>query len=136
VCFTFRAPNTYVIDTGAFDDMTESKGILHDMSSPLSLPIVTSANCTSSRAESVSTAKVATSLPLSSVFYIPKFLFNVITISTLTRSLNYSMMFFLYHYVFKGIGTQRMISTGRVYEGLYHLETGANSVSCVSYTSL
>ena len=86
--------------TGAFDHITESKGISHDLSSPLSLLIVTLANGTTSCVESIGTAKVTALLSLSSVFYILKFSFNLLSISKLTRSLNIPVIFFPHHYVF------------------------------------
>ena len=99
--FTSRAFNAWIIDTRASDHITGNKSILHELSSPLSRPIVTLANDTTSHIESVGTAKVTDSLSLSSILYIPKFPFNLLFISKLTRSLNYIVMFFPDHYVFR-----------------------------------
>jgi len=82
VYFTSKAPNTWIINNGVFNHITRNKGILHDLCSPLSLSTVILTNGIMSRVDSVGTAEVTT-LFLSSVFYIPKFSFDLLSITIL-----------------------------------------------------
>lgn len=60
--------------------------------------------------ESVGTTKTTISLPLSYVFYVPNFPFNLLSIGKLTQSLNYSVAFFS-NCVIQEIRKQRTIGT-------------------------
>ena len=122
--FTFRTPNSWIIDTDTSDRITRNKSIMHNLSSPSSLSTLTLANGITSHVKSISTAKIIVLLPLSSVFYISKFLFNLLSINKLTRFLNCSVIFFPNHCVFEEIGMQKTIGTGCKYGSMYHLETG------------
>lgn len=73
------------------------------------------ANGTTSHVEILGTTTMATSLPLSYVFYITNFPVNLLSISKLTKflnSLNYSVMFFPNHPTFQEIVTQKKFSIG------------------------
>ena len=68
VCFTSRAPDTWIIDTGASNHIMGNKKYSDELPSLLSLPTVILANGTTSRVESVGTFKVNASLHLLYVF--------------------------------------------------------------------
>jgi len=121
VYFTFTAPSTWVIKCGGSNHMIENKGILSTLISISSL-LVTLANGSTTYTEGAGIANATPSLLFSYVLYIPKFKFNLLSISQLTKSLNYSMTSFQNHCVFEKLETQRTIVIGRESGGLYHLE--------------
>lgn len=124
--FTSKSPTIWIIDTGLSYHITGNKGILHDLSSTLSLPIETLANGIISRVKNVGTAKITSSLLLSFVFYVHSVPFTLLFINEFTRSLIFSMTFFPDYYVFQEIGTKRIVGIGREFGSQYHQETGTD----------
>ena len=67
------------------------------------------------------------SLPLNSVYYlrdvlcVPTFKVNLMSVSRLTRDLNFSMTFFPHWCVLQDLATKRMIGLGKQRDGLYYL---------------
>ena len=62
------------------------------------------------------------SLPLSSVNYIPNFPFSLLSVSQLTKSLNCSVTFYPSYCVFQDLSSKKMIGGGREQNGLYYLQ--------------
>ena len=119
-CFTSAALNTWVINSEVSDYMTGNKNILSTMNSISSLFSVTLRNDSTCYTESVGIANATPSL--SYVLYIPKFSFNLLFGSRLTKSLNCSMTLFPDHCVFQELKMQKTIGTGRESEDIYYLE--------------
>ncbi|EOY09554.1 Uncharacterized protein TCM_024962 [Theobroma cacao] len=63
------------------------------------------------------------SISLSNVLNLPKFSFNLISVSKLTSALNCCISFFPNFCLFQDLTTKRIIGTGRESEGLYYLDT-------------
>lgn len=61
-------------------------------------------------------------ISLSKVLHVPKFPSNLLSVSSLTHSLNCSVTFFPTHCVFQELATRRLIGGGKVHGGLYFLE--------------
>ena len=80
-------------------------------------------------------ANAISSLSLSSVIYIPKFLFNFLSIGRITRSLNCSMIFFLKHCLFQKLRTRNTIGTGCECGELYYLKMDSKSIAYSSFVS-
>ena len=68
-------------------------------------------------------------LSLSSFLHVPKFSTNLLSVSSLTNSLNCSVTFFPSHCVFQELGTGRMIDNDKVHGGLYFLDDQPPPVS-------
>ena len=130
VYFMYTAPNIWIINSGASNHMTENKGILFPLNSIFSLLLVTLAYGSTSYTESMGTVNATPSLSLSYVLYIPKFLFNLLFGSRLTKSLNCSITLFPDHCVFQGHRMQKTIGTGHESEDIYYLERGSEVVAC------
>ncbi|GKV53382.1 hypothetical protein SLEP1_g59913 [Rubroshorea leprosula] len=63
-----------------------------------------------------------------SVLHVPNFATNLLSISSITKSMNCSVTFFPTHCVFQDLETRRMIGSGREDGGLYLLDMSAPSV--------
>jgi len=98
VCFTPISPNIWVIDSEASERITGNKDILSTLNSIFLLLLIILADGSTFYTEGVCTANAKLSLSLSFVLYIPKFSFNLLSVSELTNSLNYLVTFF-YHCV-------------------------------------
>ncbi|XP_058004588.1 uncharacterized protein LOC110650347 isoform X2 [Hevea brasiliensis] len=68
------------------------------------------------------TANLTSSIFLSSVLCLPKFSFNLLSVSKLTRTLNYSVFFFSDQCLFQDLTTKQIIGRGHESGGLYILE--------------
>ena len=73
--------------------MTGKKDFLFTLNSASTLLPVTLEDDSTSYAEGVGATNATPSLPLSSVLYTPKFSFNLLYVSRLTKSLNCSVTF-------------------------------------------
>ncbi|TYI93048.1 hypothetical protein E1A91_D02G111700v1, partial [Gossypium mustelinum] len=65
-------------------------------------------------------------ITLSSILYVPKFLVNLLSISTITKALNCKLEFFPDHCVFQDLQTRKTIGSGRLCDGLYILNQSSN----------
>ena len=61
-------------------------------------------------------------IPLTSVLSLPHFSFNLISVSKLTRTLNCSILFFLYYCLFQDLLAKQVIGRGQESRGLYILD--------------
>ena len=66
---------------------------------------------------------VTPNITLSSVLHVPNMSCNLLSISKLTKSQNYSVTFFSTHCVFEDLTTAKVIGSAKEREGLYYLVT-------------
>ncbi|RVW99732.1 hypothetical protein CK203_029295 [Vitis vinifera] len=76
------------------------------------------------------------SLPLHSVLYAPECPFNLISISKITRTLNYSITFSDKFVILQNRSTGKTIGIGRESQGLYHLTSPSSPSTCISTDAL
>ncbi|GKA40567.1 polyprotein [Tanacetum coccineum] len=68
------------------------------------------------------TVNLSPSISLSSVLSLPKFSFNLLSVSRITNNLQCSVKFYPEYYVFKDLKTKKIIGRGRKCDGLYVFE--------------
>ena len=90
-CLATQDP--WVIDSSAIDHMTGTSGLLSDLEHSSSLPNVTLVDGSTTIVSGLGTTNLSPNLSLSSVLYIPDFLFNLLSISKLTKLLNCAAFF-------------------------------------------
>ena len=83
-------------------------------------------------AKGISLAHPLPSLPLHSVLYAPECPFNLISISKITRTLNYSITFSDKSVILQDRSTEKTIGIGRESQGLYHLTSPSTPTVCIS----
>lgn len=66
-------------------------------------------------------------IKLSSVLHVPEFPINLLSISAITKALNYKINFFPDHCIFQDLQTGKRISSGRLRDDLYILDRIQNS---------
>lgn len=90
-CLTTSLPS--VIDSGASDYMTGTSSNLSNFQPMSYVPCVTLANGSKTIVKGTGTATLSASLSLPSTLYMPDFSFNLLSVSTLTKSYNCSITF-------------------------------------------
>ena len=73
-------------------------------------------------------------ISLSSVLYLPHFSLSLLSVSKISKALNYTVTFFLDRCVFQELGKET-IGTGREQNKLYELELVPNQVAYISTSS-
>ena len=82
--------------------------------------------------QGIGTAATTPNLPLSSVFYLSHFSYNLLSVTKITKALNYTVIFFLTHCVFQKLGMGKRNDTGHERNGLYELGLTFDQVACIS----
>ena len=132
-CLAMQDP--WVIDSSATDQMTSTSGLLSDLEHSSSLPNVTLADSSATIISSLGTVNLSPNLSLSSILYIPDFLFNLLSISKLTKHLNCAAIFLSTHCIFQDLKTGKIIGGGHEVDGLYYLDWCGSSNLVASHFS-
>jgi transposase InsO family protein len=74
-------------------------------------------------------------LSLSPVLHVPNFPVNLLSVSSITKSLNCRGWFDPSHCAFQELGTGRILGTGTVHNGLYYLDEGSDEVALATKMS-
>jgi hypothetical protein len=74
-------------------------------------------------------------LSLSPVLHVPDFPVNLLSVSSVTKSLNCRGWFDPSHCAFQELGTGRILGTGTMHNGLYYLDEGSDEVAFASKMS-
>jgi len=110
-----------VLDSGATNHITGNKYFFSSLSTTGYLPLVTMTNGYRVPSHGVGTINFFPSLSIDNVLYVPGSLFNLLSISRLTRSLDCVISFTKDYVTLQDRSSRRMISTGCESHGLYQL---------------
>jgi len=130
---TSSSAPTWIIDSGATDHMTGNRGIMSSFSSTSNSVVLADGSRKPIRGSG--SVLTSPSLPLSSVFYLPDFPYNLLSVSKITKLLNCSVTFFPSYCIFQDLVTRKTIGTGRESNGLYAMELASDQVACISTVS-
>ena len=120
-CFIFSS-STWVIDSGAIDHMTGNSSLFTTFQSHPSISTVTLTDGSTSCILGSRTIHPTSLITLTSVLSLPRFSYNLIYVSKLTRT---------NHCLIQDLSTKRIIGRGRESRDLYILETKVpKSVAC------
>ena len=129
-CF-LSSSSTWVIDSRATDHMTGNSSLFTTFQPHPSTSTVTFADWSTSCVLGLGTIHPTPLITLTSVMSLPQFSFNLIYVSKLTRTLNYSISFFPDYCLIQDHLTKRVISRGHESKSLYILETKVSkSIAC------
>ena len=92
--------------------------------------MITLANGSQTMAKGIGSTCPLPSIPLTYVLYVPDCPFNLISISKLTRDLNYLITFSDNSVTLQDQSTGRTIRIGREFHGLFHLSSPSSSTAC------
>ncbi|RVW75577.1 Retrovirus-related Pol polyprotein from transposon RE2 [Vitis vinifera] len=126
----------WILDSGASDHLSGNKDLFSSITTTSDLPTVTLANGSQTVAKGIGLALPLPSLPLTFVLYTPKCPFNLISISKITRTLNYSITFSDKFVTLQDRSTGKTIGIGRESQGLYHLTSDSSPAVCISTDAL
>ena len=124
--------NPWIIDSGASDHIAGNSSLFSSISSPNIPHFITLADGSQVTAKGIGHVSPTSSLSLSSVLFIPNCPFNLISLSQLTRSHNYSVTFDANSFVIQERGTGRTIGVGHESNGLYYLKPDSSWICSVA----
>nr|KYP38664.1 hypothetical protein KK1_040078 [Cajanus cajan] len=101
--------------------MTGNQSFFSQLSFSDFLPPITLTNGSQIKVHGIGQIPTLPHLPLHSVLFVPYFPFNLITISKLTRTLNFSVFFVNNFFLIQDRRTGQKIRAGHEYGGLYRL---------------
>ena len=133
-CFS-HSSGPWILDSGASDHLIGNKDIFSSLTFTFLLPMITVANESQTIAKGIGSACPLPSLPLTFVIYVLDSLFNLISISKLTRDLNCLITFTDHSVTLQDRSTGRTIGIGRESQGLFHLNSPSLSTACASMDS-
>lgn len=125
----------WILDSGASDHMFGDKLLFTCLTYMDTLPSVTLANGPQTKCQGIGQTKPIRTLSLDSVLYVPSCPFNLISISKLTRTLPYSVMFFNGFVLVQDRSTGTTIGAGHESEGLYYLSAPTTPIACSAIES-
>ncbi|KAG6489982.1 hypothetical protein ZIOFF_051264 [Zingiber officinale] len=122
---SFYSP--WVIDSGATDHMTNATNsfISYSLSSGQEKVII--ADGTKATVAGKGSIKLTDHFFLSSALHVPSVSINLLSVSSITKQLHYSVTFFPDHCVFQDLETKQTIGTGREVGGLYYYQLETTS---------
>ena len=113
VAYPHCTSGPWILDSGAFDHLSDNKDIFSSLTFTSPLPVVTLPNGSQTIAKGINSASPLPSLPLTSILYVLDSPFNLISISKLTRDLNYLITFSDNFVTLQDRGMGRTIGIGR-----------------------
>ena len=122
----------WILDTRASDHISNNKDLFSSLTFPSPLPKITLANGSQTIAKGIGSVCPLPSLPHTSVLYVPNFLFNLISISKLTRDLHCVLTFSHNSITLQDRRTGKTIGIGHESQGLFHLSSPLCSTACTS----
>ena len=121
-CLVSSSSSEWVIDSGATDHMTGNSSLFSTFQSQPSTSTITLANGSQSCVFGLDIVFPTLSISLSSVLSLPKFSFNLMSVSKLTRALKWFISFFPDFCLFQDLMTKQIIGRGSASGGLYILD--------------
>ncbi|GJZ28086.1 hypothetical protein Tco_0572733 [Tanacetum coccineum] len=118
----FSSSTNWVIDSDASDHTTGNSYIFNNFDTHTSSSHVTIVDGSISQVLGSGTINLSPSISLSSVLSLPKFSFNLLSVSRITSNLQCSVKFYPEYYVFKDLKTKKIIGRGQKCDGLYVFE--------------
>ena len=109
VAYLSSSSRYWIIDSGATDHMTGDQGILSHYKPSDECFNVTLADGSTTKVLASGDTSITSSLPLSSVLYLPKFFFNLMSVSQITEVLNYCVIFFSIYCLFQDLSTRKIL---------------------------
>ena len=130
------SPGPWVFDSGATNHINGNKSLFSSLSSTNPLPSVTLAGGSRVSSHGIGTVKLFTSLTIDNVLYVPWSPFNLLSISRLTRSLDYVVSFINNFVCLQDQSSKQVIGTGYESHGLYHLRPSTHIGAVMESPSL
>nr|XP_016489384.1 PREDICTED: uncharacterized protein LOC107809293 [Nicotiana tabacum] len=114
--------NSWIIDSGENRHMTGSSKGFKNYSPSSKGDYVRIANGSLTPASGTGSVVYTPDTTLSSVLHVPEFPVNLLSVSAITKKLNYSVEFFPDHYVFQNLQTTKRIGSGTLHDDLYWID--------------
>ena len=128
VCLS-HSSRPWILDSRVSDHISGNKNLFSSLTITSPLPMITLANGSQTMAKEIGLASPLPSIPLTFVLYVPDSLFNLLSISKLTRDLNFLITFFDNSVILQD---RRTIDIGCEFQGLFYLNSPSSSTACTA----
>ena len=129
------AHKSWIIDSGATNHMTGASNLFTSYTPCSGKDKVRVADGSMVPITGRGSIRCTKTLSLSPVLHVPDFPINLLSVSSITKSLNCRGWFDPSHCAFQELGTGRILGTGTVHNGLYYLDEGSDEVAFASKMS-
>lgn len=119
----------WILESGASNHVAGNPSLLSKITQPKIPHHITVAYGSKAKASGVGQATPLPSLNIDNVLFVSNCLFNLISVSRLTKSLNCSITFISDSFVIQDRSTKQMIGTGYESHGLYYLRSSSTIAS-------
>ncbi|KAJ4961187.1 hypothetical protein NE237_021097 [Protea cynaroides] len=126
---TVSSLHSWVIDSGASHHFSSSHSPSSYAVSPTAHPPVLLPDGSKYSISSVGTHNISPHIQLQNVYHIPKFAFNLLSVSQITKHLNYSVTCFPTFCIFQDLSTKMVTGVGLLGNGLYRYESSPSTVA-------
>jgi hypothetical protein len=128
-------PRSWIIDTGATNHMTGASNLFTSYTPCSGKDKVRVADGSTSPIVGHGTIQCTKTLSLSPVLHVPNFPVNLLSFSSISKSLNCGGWFEPTYCAFQELGTGRLLGTGTVHDGLYYLDEGSDEIALATCMS-
>ena len=127
--------STWILDSGVTDHMTGMPHIFSSLQHSSSLSSITVVNGSRAIVSGIGIVIISPTITLSSVLYVPAFLFNLISIKKLIQDLHCSVVFSSSFVIIQDLETKATIGGAHAERGLYYLDVPVIPISCYAVVS-
>ena len=131
VCLS-HSSRPWILDSRVSNHIAGNKDLFSSLTITSPLPMIPLANGSQTMAKEIGLASPLPSIPLTFVLYVLDSLFNLLSISKLTRDLNCLITFLDNSITLQDRSTRRTIDIGREFQGLFYLNSPSSSTACTS----
>ena len=121
------ASKPWIVDTGAFDHMTEDASMSQDYKTSINNTSVRIAYGSHTKIARTCTIRLMKELHLNYVLYVPNSAYNLLSISKFTRDQNCVTKFYPNMCVFQDLNSRKTIGSAELCSGLYLLKSDQSS---------
>jgi hypothetical protein len=132
VVYLSHTTGLWILDSGASDHVVGNPSLISNLSPPKIPHNITLANASKAQVTGIGQASPLPSLPLNYVLFVLGSAFNLISVSKLTQSLNWSITFSYDSFLIQDRSTGKTIGTGSESHGLYYLHSHPSTICGVS----
>ena len=126
---TNRIHTPWIIDSGATNHMTGASNLFTSYTPCSGKDKVRVADGSMVPITGRGSVRCTETLSLSPTLHVPDFPINLLSVSSITKSLNCQVLFDPSHCAFQELGTGRVLGTGTVHNELYYLDEGSDEVA-------
>ncbi|KAF5767488.1 putative RNA-directed DNA polymerase [Helianthus annuus] len=131
----YKHNDKWVVDSGCTEHITYRSDILEGITDSTNEAPVTIPNGETVPVEAKGSHTLPNGMKVQEVLHVPKFTFNLLSVSKLSKDLNCAVTFFPEFFIMQGLRSRKLIGAGRCKDGLYQMGMLGNKRKAMVVTS-